>query len=275
MTSPSRTKAKRWTRSLAVGFLILEFLTGFAFLIFVPLQGELGQTLGSPNWSHPLGTDSIGRDLLIRSLQGLSLSGTLALLAALIAGILGVSWGVWSGWRGGRTDLIFMRILETVEGIPDLLLAVVLTLIIQLLWPGEGLVASFFSLALALGLTGWFEIARQARALTLRERQMQYAEAARALGAGRWRILFWHIWPNIQTSIWILILLQIPGFILFEASLSFFGFGLKAPMPSLGQIFLEGWKVLPVTSHVVWGPTLLLFLSLLAFRSLLPRASIR
>lgn len=262
-------------RKLALAFLLLEFTTGFIFLIFIPMQTELREILVSPGWSHPLGTDSIGRDLFVRSLQGLSLSGALAVLAALIAGTLGVFWGIWSGWRGGRTDLVFMRILETIEGIPDLLMAVVLTLVIRLLWHSEEPLASFFSLALALGLTGWFEIARQARALTLRERKMQYAEAARALGAGRWRILFGHIWPNIQTSIWILILLQVPGFILFEASLSFFGFGVKAPLPSLGQIFLEGWKVLSITSHVVWGPTLLLFASLLAFRCLLPRASIR
>lgn len=268
-------RVQRALRFFALGFLLFEFFLGFIFLILVPVQSELGETLISPGWAHPFGTDSIGRDLLIRSLQGLSLSGALALCAAFIAGFLGVVWGIWSGWRGGRTDLFFMRILETVEGIPDLLLAVVLTLLIQLLWPSESLGASFFTLALALGLTGWFEIARQARALTLRERQMQYAEAARALGAGHWRILIFHIWPNIQNSIWILILLQIPGFILFEASLSFFGFGLKAPLPSLGQIFLEGWKVLPITSHVVWGPTLLLFVSLLAFRSLLPKVSIR
>lgn len=226
-----------------------------------PLPTDVTNILQGPSPEHLWGTDSLGRDLFWRSLQGYGFSLALALLSAMIAGAIGVGLGTWAGWMGGRTDLILMRIIEVLESVPDLLLTIVLGLVVGLLFPGN-----VATLGLALGLSGWFEIARQTRVLTLRERQMLYADAAVALGAGRSRVLYKHIWPNIQGSVWILLLLQVPGFILAEASLSFFGFGVQPPQPSLGQVFVEGWRVMSATTHVLWGPTFLLFATLLAFR---------
>lgn len=248
--------------------IVVLYIIGIGLQLFAPNTSDVSRILETPSLQHLWGTDSLGRDLLVRSLQGYSFSLTLAIVASAIGGSIGVSVGAFAGWKGGRTDLILMRILEILEALPDLLLAIVLALVLQAIWGTNSPLGSFVSLSLALGFCSWFELARQARVLTLRERQMLYADAAVALGASRARILGRHIWPNIQSSIWILILLQIPGYILFEAALSFFGFGIQAPSPSLGQLFVEGWRVLPVTSHVVWGPITLLFLTLITFRSL-------
>lgn len=247
-------------KALAFGIVGVALL-GLLSTQVAPLATDVTQVLHGPSGTHWWGTDSLGRDLFLRSLQGYGFSLALALLSALIAGVIGVGLGTWAGWMGGRTDLILMRIIEILESVPDLLLTIVLGLVVGLLFPGN-----VATLGLALGLSGWFEIARQTRVLTLRERQMLYADAAVALGAGRSRILFKHIWPNIQGSVWILLLLQVPGFILAEASLSFFGFGVQPPQPSLGQVFVEGWRVMSATTHVLWGPTLLLFMTLIVFR---------
>lgn len=256
---------------IAYLYLAAIFGAGFVLIFFVETTTNLSAILQPPSLQHIFGTDSLGRDLFHRSLEGAFLSGVLALSAAIFSGVMGLAIGAAIGWKGGRADLVLMRLIEVLESIPDLLLAVVLALSFQFLIGAETPASYFFCLVLVLGLTGWFEVARQARGLILRERQLLYADAARAMGASRYRILLRHIWPNIQTSVWILILLQIPGFIIFEASLSFFGFGLKPPHPSLGQIFLEGWKVLSVSSHVILGPTLILFFSLICFKQLLPQ----
>lgn len=240
---------------LALSVLGLIFATGPG------LQPDVTNVLGLPGEAHIWGTDSLGRDLFWRTLQGYGFSLALAVFAALITGVMGVALGAWAGWMGGRTDLVLMRVIEVLESVPDLLLTIVLGLLVGLILPGN-----VIALGLALGLSGWFEIARQTRVLTLRERQMLYADAAVALGAGRTRVLSKHIWPNIQDSVWILLLLQVPGFILAEASLSFFGFGVQPPQPSLGQIFVEGWRVMSASTHVLWGPTLLLFVTLIVFR---------
>jgi ABC-type dipeptide/oligopeptide/nickel transport system permease subunit len=234
---------------------------------FIELNTEVKAILQKPSVNHWWGTDSLGRDLLLRTLQGYGFSFLLALFATALSALIGISLGAWAGWMGGRTDLVLMRGIEILESIPDLLLTIVLVLVLVVIFGQADTAFGFLSLSVALGLSSWFEIARQTRVLTLRERQMLYAESAVALGASRSRILFRHIWPNIQSSIWVLLLLQIPGFILFEASLSFFGFGVQPPAPSLGQVFVEGWRVMAATSHVIWGPTFLLFATLLGFRS--------
>lgn len=252
-------------RALTSGMMVVAILTALGIGLgseSLQLATDVTRVLQPPDADHWLGTDSLGRDVAMRTLQGYGFSLVLAVMAAAIAGVLGVAVGAWAGWMGGRVDLIAMRFIEILEAIPDLLLTVVLGLVLGLVLPGH-----LLTLSLALGLSGWFEVARQARVLTLRERQMLYADAAVALGAGRSRVLFKHLWPNIQDSIWILLVLQVPGFILAEAALSFFGFGVQPPIPSLGQVFVEGWRVLSVSSHVLWGPTALLFVTLIGFRA--------
>lgn len=247
--------------------LLVSLIGVLCWAQFAELTMDVQAVLQAPSGSHWWGTDSLGRDLLLRTLQGYGFSLLLALVATALSAVIGVSVGAWAGWMGGRTDLIVMRVIEILESTPDLLLTIVLGLVLMVLFGPAESAWGFLSLSLALGLSSWFEIARQTRVLTLRERQMLYADAAVALGASRTRILFRHIWPNIQSSVWLLVLLQIPGFILFEASLSFFGFGVQPPAPSLGQVFVEGWRVMSATSHVIWGPTFLLFTTLLGFRS--------
>lgn len=269
--TPLQPAARRQIRSILI-LVASVFFLGLGLRFFWPLETDIARVLEGPSLWHPWGLDSLGRDLLNRSLQSFSFSLLLAMVASVIAGVLGIGLGAFAGWRGGRTDLFLMRLIEILESVPDLLLAVVIMLAVGITLGIDSAGASFVALSLALGLSSWFEVARQARVLTLRERQLLYAEAAHAIGAGRTRILARHIWPNIQNSIWILLLLQIPSFILFEASLSFFGFGLQPPEPSLGQIFVEGWRVMSVTSHVIWGPSFLLFATLLIFRQLTPGA---
>lgn len=248
-----------------LGIFIFTAL-GFVSWILYPLPAQLDQVLLGPTTSHWLGTDSLGRDVLWRTLQGYAFSVSLALLASVLSGTLGVAFGLLSGWKGGRMDIFLMRLCEIFEAIPDLIMAICWMLALETIFSVETVAGRFFALVAALALTGWSDVARQARALGLRERGLPYIEAAQATGASPGRIFVVHMWPNIRTSILFLMVLQIPAFILFESSLSFFGFGLRSPEPSLGQLFVEGWKVISVARHLIWPPTVLLFLTLLALR---------
>ena len=181
--------------------------------------------------SHWLGTDRLGRDLLVRTLHGARISLLIALLATTVSVVIGVAWGATAGYVGGRLDGVMMRIVDVLYSLPFIFFVIVLTVLF-----GRSVVLLF----VAIGAVGWLTMARIVRGQTLGLRRREFIEAAVATGASTPRILFRHVAPNVIGPVTIYASLIIPQMILFESFLSFLGLGVQEPLASLGSLVAEG-----------------------------------
>ena len=183
-----------------------------------------------------LGADALGRDIFARVLLGARLSLGVSVVAAMVAIALGAVLGALAGYRGGTLDNLLMRAADFVLVLPAIYVVIVLRGIMPLVL-STGTV--FWTMTGILGLAGWPYPARGVRAVVAGERQKEYAEAARALGAGPLRILLRHLLPAAHGFLAVQITLLVPAFILAEATLSFVGFGFAEPTPSWGVMLHE------------------------------------
>lgn len=186
----------------------------------------------APSLAHPFGTDSYSRDVLSRVLYGGRVSLTVAALSVFIAVTLGVLWGAVAGAAGAVLDATMMRISDVLLGMPRivLLLALVAT-------TGP---RSPIQIALLLGFTGWAAMSRLVRGEVRALSQREYVLAARALGVSEWRIVRSHLLPAVVPQVIVAATLALASVIPLEASLSFIGLGVQSPIPSWGNIILEG-----------------------------------
>lgn len=235
--------AKRFSRnkvamiSLVVFLLIVGFVAGAGLVSdwtgFTYQKTSLTHALESPfSGKHILGTDALGRDVLVRLAYGGRVSILIALLAATLTLAIGATVGAVSGYFGGFIDGFLMRCVDVLLCIPGLSLLILVSVLYR---PGPA------GLAVILAIFGWAGLARLIRGEVLSLRARDYVEAARVIGASNTRIIFRHIIPNVVPLMLIWISLAIPGLILAEATLSFLGFGVKIPTPSWGNM-LEGAK---------------------------------
>ncbi|MFJ6419127.1 ABC transporter permease subunit [Paeniglutamicibacter sp. NPDC091659] len=192
-----------------------------------PRAVDLGRVLQAPSAAHPFGTDQLGRDVWIRSAQALRLSLLLALLASAFSTVLGVGVGMLAAWRGGWVDRLAMRLVDTTNALPHLLLAVV----IVALWRGE-----WWAIVLSIALTHWTQVARIVRSRLVSERCADYVALARASGAGTSAVWFTHLLPAVAPQAAIALVLQLPHAIWHESALSFLGVGLPPESASLGLL---------------------------------------
>lgn len=202
-----------------------------------PLRNDLLERLTPPMWSaggsavHPLGTDTLGRDVLSRLLYGARISLLVGLATVLVSGVVGVALGVIGGFYGGWLDDVCMRAGDIQLAFPVLLLGVAL---LSVLGPGLG------NLILVLALSGWITYARIVRGETLSLKHREFVEAARALGALDRRLIWRHVLPNVWAPIAVVATFSVARTIIAEASLSFLGLGVPAPAPSWGSMLDEG-----------------------------------
>ena len=205
-----------------------------------------GQESLWPNLQHPFGTDSLGRDMLVRVLYGARISLSVGFVACLINLTIGVLYGGISGFIGGKVDNLMMRIVDIIYSIPTMLYVILLSVVFRdsfddlfkysifapLKAAGSGLV----SIYLAIGLSYWVVMARIVRGQILSLKEQEYITAARTLGAGGFRILLRHLIPNCIGPIIVTTMLLIPDAIFTESFLSFIGLGVDAPVPSWGGL---------------------------------------
>ena len=205
-------------------------------------QQDMTAILQSPNTTHLLGTDNLGRDLLSRLIFGARVSLSIGFLTSIVALAVGTLYGAISGYKGGWIDHSLMRIVDVLYAIPDLLLIILITVVI-----GRG----FWGIFIALSLVSWVSVARLVRGEVLRIKELSYIEAARAVGANKRRIILRHILPGLSGLLIVTMTFRIPAAILSESTLSFVGIGLAPPFSSWGVLANDGWAALRFFPHLM------------------------
>ena len=185
----------------------------------------------APGGTHWLGTDTLGRDLLVRLLYGGRVSIAVGLSATFVALTIGVVYGAVAGFVGGKRDAVMMRAVDIIYSLPFPIFVILL-----MVFFGRNIILLF----VAIGAVEWLTMARIVRGQVMALKKMEFIEAARSLGYGRRRIIFRHILPNILGPIIVYTTLTIPGVMLLEAFLSFLGLGVQPPMSSWGVLIKDG-----------------------------------
>jgi peptide/nickel transport system permease protein len=225
-----------------------------------PTAQNLPARLMAPSVGHWLGTDELGRDILSRIIFGARVSMIVSVSVVLGAGIVGLAIGALAGYFGGWFDrFVNIVLVNAFLSFPGILLAIAFA---AFLGPGLGKVI------LALVITGWAGYARLARAQILQAKEMEYALAARSVGASDLRILLRHLLPNILQPILVQATIAMAGAILAESTLSFLGVGVLAPMPSWGAMLNDARGHLFDAPHLVIFPALAVMTAVLAFNLL-------
>jgi peptide/nickel transport system permease protein len=263
--APRPLRKDVWRRfrqnKMAMAGLVFISIAALA-AIFAPLIAPFGITdraVGhyreGPSAAHWFGTDTIGRDVFSRVIYGARVSLKIGVLASLISLIIGVFLGAVAGFFGGILDTVISRITDVFLSIPYIVLAVAIASILG---------RSETTVILVLGLTGWLSICRIVRASFLSLKQLEYVEAATALGYNRRRIMFRHILPNALQPIIVYGTISVGSVILAEAALSFLGVGPQEPTPAWGLMVAEGKSLLAVAPHLLFFPGGAIFLTVVS-----------
>ena len=225
----------RFTKTSPIGavaavFLVLLGLVAiFANFLapYDPLETFHSFFRKPPSIERPLGNDHLGRDVLSRIIVGTRTSLYVAFVSVVISKVIGFSWGIMTGYKGGKFDLFSQRFLDVMMAFPGIIMAMLL-----LVGIGSGL----YTVIMAIAITGIAGTTRVIRSVALSVREMEYVEAARALGASPLRIMIKHIAPQCVAPLMVVASVSLGGAIFAEAALSFLGLGIPPPNPSLGNM---------------------------------------
>lgn len=221
---------------LLLGSLLYPVLSGVdpqAMNIKARFSPPIG--LGEWTWAHPLGTDQLGRDMLVRSFIGLRYSLLIGVTTVLIMFSIGCALGIIAGFKGGLTSSIIMRLTDAQLSIPMIILAITILGVAR---------PNIYSVTLVLALAGWPLYARVARSIAMSERGREFVRGARVLGASDWRIMITLIAPSVLPPIAFVAVLDIARIIIFEAILGFLGLGIQPPTPTFGNVIADARKYL-------------------------------
>lgn len=225
--------------------------------------------LAPPGGVHLLGTDELGRDYLVRVLEGGRVSLAVGLAGALVAAAIGAAIGVVGGYLGGRVDAVLMRLTDLVIALPILPLLLIVAAIdpAKLGLPSGG-VMEVLRIVVIVALFGWPTVARVARSAVLSVRRRTYVLAAEALGAPPSHVLWRHVLPNVAGPILVATTLGIGNVILAESALSFLGLGVQPPVASWGNLLADAQSHLVQAPRLAVVPGLAIFVTVVAFNAL-------
>ncbi|PNK60799.1 oligopeptide ABC transporter permease OppC [Psychrobacter sp. FDAARGOS_221] len=248
----------------AIASLVILFLVTL-FVLFVPMfapfgyaETDWGYMQGAPSLEnkHYFGTDSLGRDLLVRTAIGGRISLLVGIAGATVAVLFGTVYGATSGYLGGKIDAVMMRFLEILNAFPFMFFVILLVTIF-----GRNLMLIF----VAIGLVSWLDVARIVRGQTLSLKSKEFIEAAHVGGVSGFNIIMRHIVPNVLGVVVVYASLLVPSMILFESFLSFLGLGVQEPMTSWGALLQEGSQTMQVAPWQILIPSVFLVVTLFCF----------
>ena len=255
------SKAFLRRRIVAVGLVIIVILIIMAVFApwiapYDPLKQDLKNVRAAPSREHPLGTDTLGRDVLSRIIYGSRSSLAVGIFAVGMAALIGMTLGLIAGYFGGIFHSVIMRFIDAMMAIPMMLLALTIAALL-----GSGLT----NIVIALGIAMIPPYARLmcGQALSIKERD--YVAFARAIGASDMRTMFHHVAPNCFPPLIVLMTMMIGGAILAEAGLSFLGVGLRPPTPSWGAMVSEGYRYLLTSPWLSISPGVAIMFTVFAF----------
>ncbi|MDP3388177.1 MAG: ABC transporter permease [Eubacteriales bacterium] len=232
--------------------IIGPWMTSFSYR-----TNYLMETNIRPNAQHWFGTDVLGRDLWARVWVGARISLFIGLVAALVQTFLGILIGGVAGYFGGNLDLVIMRIVDILSGIPFLIFVILIMMVI-----GSGL----FPIIITFAITGWLGMARLVRGQVLQLKEQDFMTAAKAMGASSSRLILKHLIPNMSGVIIVTLTMRIPQAIFTEAFLSYIGLGVKPPMTSWGQLANAGGQVMQVHPYQLLIPAFFISTMMLALQ---------
>lgn len=252
-------------RLTLVGLSIVFCLTAIALLapwivLHDPNAQELSARLAGPSWQHPFGTDELGRDVFSRLMIGSRVSMRVGVSVVFFSSLIGLFLGGVAGFVGGRLDIfVNVIIINSFLAFPGILLAIAL---VAFLGPGLN------NIVLALTVMGWVGYARLARGQVLKIKNLDFVEAARAVGASRSRMFLLHVLPNTIQPLLVQASIGMAGAILAEASLSFLGLGITPPTPSWGSMLNAARSHLFDAPHMLVFPAIILMTTVMSFNFL-------
>jgi oligopeptide transport system permease protein len=252
-------------RGALISLGVIVILFAMAFVIgpllsqYSPDAQNMARRYGGPSAEFWFGTDKFGRDMWTRVWAGTRVSLYIALLAALLDMFVGVTFGAVSGFLGGRVDDVMQRLIEILNGVPYLVVAILAMVIFE---PG------IITISIAIGLTGWTYMARIVRGRMMQLKDQEFALASRSLGASKFRLVWKHLIPNSLGPIVINLMFTIPAAIFAEAFLSFIGLGIRVPEASLGSLISDGAGQIRFYAYLLWYPSVVFCLIMICFNLL-------
>lgn len=258
------SKRFQQNKSAMIGLsIVLVLFIAAAFAPWLaPFDSQVIDTwniLQPPSWTHPFGTDSLGRDCLSRMIYGARISLLVGIVAVGIATLVGSVLGALAGFYGGWIDVLLMRFVDVMLCFPTIFLIMA---VIAFLEP------SIWNIMIVIGLTGWMGVARLVRAEFLSLKQRDFVLAARIIGASDLRIIFSHILPNAAAPVLVSATLGIGSAILVESALSFLGIGVQPPTPSWGNMLTEGKDNIEIAWWLSFFPGMAILITVLGYNLL-------
>ncbi|MBY6190692.1 MULTISPECIES: oligopeptide ABC transporter permease OppC [Microbulbifer] len=250
-------------RAALTSLVILGFITLFVFAgpmlsQFAFDEVDWGAMHAAPSVAsgHFFGTDSLGRDLFVRTAMGGRISLMVGVMGALVAVLIGTLYGATAGFVGGRTDRVMMRTLEILYSFPFMFFVILLVTFF-----GRNILLIF----IAIGAVSWLDMARIVRGQTLSIKGKEFVEAATVYGVSKWAMITRHIVPNVLGIVAVYATLLVPQMILFESFLSFLGLGVQEPMTSWGSLLNEGAQTMEIALWQLIVPAVFMVTTLFCF----------